>query len=116
MDTRTLIDKLTGGGDPTTFSLKTVETVVTNLRFSLIAFAAFEAIIGLLLVAMNYFTAYGDEAKAQKAKTRILWIVVGTIVVILSEVLLYEVFNYFVPAYENQVPQIEDSINPFTTP
>ena len=102
--------------DPTNFNLKNIESVVGNIRHTLIAIASFEALIGLVLVAWNYFTAYGDEAKAEKAKKRMMWIIVGVTVVIFAEILLYEVFNYFVPAYENQAPQIDNSINPFKTP
>lgn len=120
MDTRSILETLMcakgANCDPTQFDLKNVEQVVGNLRHNMIAIASFEALIGLVLVAWNYFTAYGDEAKAEKAKKRMLWIIVGVTVVIFAEILLYEVFNYFVPAYENQAPQIDNSLNPFKTP
>lgn len=116
MDTRSLIEMFTRGKQPWDLGISDIENVLSYMRIILIAFASFEALVGLILVAMNYFTAYGDEAKAAAAKKRIVWIIVGTIVVILSEILLYEVFNYFVPAYENQAPQIDNSVNPFKTP
>ncbi|GEM_PF-2648291 len=101
---KSILEMILGGKDPTNLDLSSVENLIAVLRNMLIGLAAFEAVVGLILVAFTYFTAFGDEAKAEKAKKRIYFIIIGTIIIILAEVLIYEVARFFNPAFDNLPP------------
>ncbi len=92
--TQTFIELIRHGVDPTNFDLCTITYTLDIIRSLIIATAAFEAIVGLALTAYMYFTAFGDEAKAQKAKQRIYWIVIGMIIILLSEIIIYEIQRF----------------------
>ncbi|MBM2820993.1 MAG: hypothetical protein HW405_753, partial [Candidatus Berkelbacteria bacterium] len=51
------------------------------------------AIIFLLWGAFNYFTAYGNEEKANKGKTIVTWSIIGIIVILLSGLIVALVQN-----------------------
>lgn len=55
--------------------------------------AAIAVGIFFLLNAIQYFLAYGNEEKAHKAKTGLLWATVGIILIILSRVIIYFIYN-----------------------
>ena len=88
---RWVLDKAGLPQDPTQYDLRNVEFAVNQIRTFLLGLVAWEVVLGLVLTGYVYFTAYGDESKAEKAKKRITWIIVGLVVVILSEILIYEV-------------------------
>jgi len=98
------------GQDPTTFDLTTLTHVLDALRNTLLGVATFWALIGLLMVGYQYFTAYGDEAKATQAKKSLRWIIIGMIVILLSEVIVYEVRRVVVGA---PAPPIQNTTSPF---
>lgn len=52
------------------------------------------AVIYIIIGAYQYFTAFGSEEKATKAKTTITWAVIGVVVIILSKVVVIEVWNF----------------------
>jgi len=49
------------------------------------------AVILILVGAFYYFTAFGNEEKAQKGKTIVMWAVIGIIVILLANVIVYTV-------------------------
>lgn len=55
------------------------------------------ALIYLLIGAFQYFTAYGSEEKATKAKTTITYAIIGIVVIILAEVIITIVWNFITP-------------------
>lgn len=51
------------------------------------------AVIYLIIGAFGYFTAFGNEEKANKAKMTITWAVAGVILILLSKVIISEIWN-----------------------
>lgn len=82
-------------GDPSTWKLENVTQLVQNVVKLALALAGAMAIIYLILGAYGYFTAFGNEEKAAKAKTTITWAIIGLIVIILAEAIVMEVWNLF---------------------
>jgi len=51
------------------------------------------AVIFVLIGAFYYFTAYGNEEKANKGKTTITWALIGVAVIVLSKLLINVMLN-----------------------
>ena len=51
------------------------------------------AVIMIIWGAFQYFTAYGNEEKANKAKTTITWAIVGLVVMILAKIIVREIWG-----------------------
>ncbi len=68
--------------------LSTVFELIDNVMRIATAVAGGVAMIFLLWGAYNYFTAFGNEQKAQTGKTIVVWSIIGIIVIILSQVLV----------------------------
>jgi len=94
--------------DPTQFCLDSVTYILDKLHQVLVSVVAWEALIALLMTAYAYLTAFGDPAKAEGAKKRITWIVVGVVIVILSEIIIYEVRRLAYTGIEPPVEQIQN--------
>lgn len=74
--------------DPSTWNLEHVDQLVQNVIKLALALGGGVAIIFFLIAAFQYFTAFGNEEKAQKAKTTIMWTIVGIVVIVLSELIV----------------------------
>ena len=51
------------------------------------------AVIFILIGAFQYFTAFGNEEKANKGKTTVMWAIIGVVIIILAKVVIYEGCN-----------------------
>lgn len=91
---QSLIAWIRCGADPTNFTPNTVTHVLMVVQIALLGMAAFEGFLGLTMAAFQYFTAYGDEAKATAAKKTLYYVIIGMVVIILSSVLVYEVRRF----------------------
>lgn len=74
--------------NPQDNNLSTVFTLIDNVMGIAMAIAGGVAVVFLLWGAFNYFTAFGNEQKAQTGKTIVMWSIIGIIVIILSQVLV----------------------------
>ncbi len=79
--------------DPSKWSLTDINTLMQNVTSLALLLAGGIAVIYLIIGAFGYFTAFGNEEKANKAKLTITWAVVGVILIILSKVIISEVWN-----------------------
>lgn len=52
------------------------------------------AIIYLIIGAIKYFTAFGDEQKAQSAKNTILYAIIGVIIIITAKMVIGWVWSF----------------------
>lgn len=86
-----LLEWIRCGVQPTEFTPNTITHVLMIVQIALTALAAFEGFVGLGMAAFQYFTAFGDEAKATQAKKTLTWVIVGMVVIVLSSVMVYEV-------------------------
>ena len=80
--------------DRSTYGLEDIKTMIASAVQIALTLAGTIAIIYIVIGAYQYFTAYGDEAKATKAKTTITWAVVGVIVIVLSKVIITEIWSF----------------------
>lgn len=85
--------KLLPGGDPTKWDLSNVRDLIQNAIQLALTICAALAVIYLIIGAYGYFTAFGNEEKANKAKTTILWAIVGVVIIILGKVIVAQVWN-----------------------
>lgn len=111
-----IIKALFAGKDPTTFDLETVAHVLEYVRNVLVALAAAEAIFSMIAVAWKYVTAYGDEAKAADAKKTLYWAIVGMIIIIFSEVIVYEAERVVIDAAKTRPAAVPQVFDPLTNP
>ena len=79
--------------DPSTWQLSDVNTLIDNIRLLALDLAGGVAIIFILIGAFWYLTAFGNEEKAQKGKTTLMWAIIGLVVIILAQVIISEVKN-----------------------
>ncbi|AKM82240.1 TPA: hypothetical protein DD449_04060 [Candidatus Berkelbacteria bacterium] len=52
------------------------------------------AMLYMIIGAIQYFTAYGDESKATAGKTTLLWAIVGLVVIVVSRIIIGWVFSF----------------------
>ena len=74
--------------NPTTWTLDTVTVLINNITKLALLLAGGVAIIFILIGAFEYLTAYGNEEKANKGKTTIMWAVIGIVVILLAELIV----------------------------
>jgi len=79
------------GGDPSTWNLDTISVVIANAVKIASELGSGIAVILILIGAFYYFTAFGNEEKAQKGKTIVMWAIIGIIVILLANVIIYTV-------------------------
>jgi heme/copper-type cytochrome/quinol oxidase subunit 2 len=82
-------------GDPDKWGLTEIKILLLNITTIALTVAGGVAVLFLIWGAFQYFTAYGDEQKAAKAKNTILWAIVGMVVIIIGRVIISEVWNLF---------------------
>ena len=110
--TKSVFKDLCNSQDPTTFDLDTVLKGLTFVRNQMVLFAAVYAIFGMIIVGWQYFTAYGDEAKAGQAKKTLTWILIGMVIVIFSEIMIYEAQRVVLNANNPTLDEINNVTNP----
>jgi heme/copper-type cytochrome/quinol oxidase subunit 2 len=79
--------------DPATWKLEDINGMIENIITLAADLAGGIAIIFLIWAAIQYFTAFGNEEKANKAKTTITWAIVGLVLIILARILTSEIIN-----------------------
>jgi len=84
---------LCNAASPEQNDLQTIFCYIDNITKLAGALAGGIAIIFLLWGAFNYFTAYGNEEKANKGKTIVTWSIIGIIVILLSGLIVALVQN-----------------------
>jgi hypothetical protein len=91
-------------GNPSTWTLNpnnpasdVVYIFIGNLIKFAVGLAGAVAVIYLIIGAINYFTAFGNEEKATKAKTTITWAIIGIVVIVLAEVIVTIVWQFITP-------------------
>lgn len=73
---------------PENYELSDIMELIKNVRNLALEIMGGVAVIFLILGAYFYLTAYGNEEKAQKGKTIIIWTIVGIIVILLASVII----------------------------
>ena len=69
------------------------DTLFGNILNIALALGGGIAVIFILIGAFQYFTAFGNEEKANKGKTTVMWAIIGVIIIILAKVVIYEGCN-----------------------
>lgn len=90
--------KILPNGEPETWTLgnffgNTSNSLFGNIFDIALTLAGGIAMIYIIIGAYGYFTAFGNEERANKAKMTITWAVVGIIVIILSKVAVNEIIK-----------------------
>ena len=80
--------------DPSNPSQDIVYLTLNNVLVIALDLAGIVATIYILIGAFNYFTAFGNEEKAETAKKTLTWAIIGLIVIILSAVIVNEIFKF----------------------
>jgi len=73
---------------PENYELEDIMELIKNVRDLALEVIGAVAVIFLIIGAYFYLTAYGNEEKAQKGKTIIIWTIVGIIVILLASVII----------------------------
>ena len=80
--------------DPRTYGLEDIKGIMSSVVQLAMTLVGIIAVIYIIIGAYQYFTAYGDEAKATKAKTTITWAVIGVVVIILAKVIVTTIWSF----------------------
>lgn len=88
------------GGDPRTWKLDpdnpgsdAVAQLIGNLVQVALTVAGGVAIVMIMVGAFQYLTAYGNEEKATKGRTTLMWAIIGVVVIILAKVIVSWIWN-----------------------
>lgn len=79
--------------DPNNLKNDTIYQMLGRIIDLALLLAGGIAVIYLIIGAYGYFTAFGNEEKANKAKTTITWAIIGVVVIVLAKVIITEVWN-----------------------
>lgn len=71
-----------------------VKALIANGAQIALSVAGGIAVIYLMIGAIQYFTAYGDEAKATAAKNTILYAVIGVVIIVLAKLIISWVWGF----------------------
>lgn len=91
LDFSNLTDLLSRSGTPAWWQCPIQQGIPVLLDLAatlLLWFAGFAFLIGILISVFNYMTSFGDESKAKKGKESLKWTLIGSVVVILSSILI----------------------------
>lgn len=80
-------------GDPSEWTLNHVGALINNARIAALDIAGIVAAIYIVIGAFQYFTAYGDEAKAEAGKKTLTWAIIGLVFIIIGQLVLGEVWQ-----------------------
>lgn len=89
------MDPILPNKPPEGYVLSDIGILISNIINMALAAAGLVAVIYLVIGAFQYFTAYGDESKAESAKKTITWAIIGLVVIILARVAVGELFRFF---------------------
>ena len=82
-------------GGPQNYTIGDVGILIANVIAMALAVAGILATIYIVVGAFQYFTAYGDESKAEAGKKTITWALIGLVVIILARVAIGQLFQFF---------------------
>lgn len=80
-------------GEPATWTLAQINELIINVTQLALTVAGIIAMLYIVIGGYYYFTAFGNEEKATKAKSIITWAVIGVVVIILSKIIITEIWN-----------------------
>ena len=80
-------------GDPSTWGTKQIEELIKNITTLAAGIVGGIAVLMIIWGAYQYFTAYGNEEKAQGGKKIITWAIIGLIVIILAKIIVEAIFS-----------------------
>lgn len=82
------------GGEPVDYNWDSVSVLIAQATQIALTVAGGIAAIYLIIGAIQYFTAYGDEAKATAAKNTILYAIIGVIIIVLAKAIIGWVWTF----------------------
>jgi len=80
-------------GNSADWTIDDIPTMISNIIKLALALAGGIAVIFILIGAFQYFTAFGNEEKATKGKTTVTYAIIGVVVILLAELIVYLVRN-----------------------
>lgn len=84
-------------GEPETWTLGNLfgssNSLFNNVFNIALALAGMVAVLYIIIGTYGYFTAFGNEERANKAKTTITYAVIGVIVILLARVIVSEIIK-----------------------
>lgn len=87
---------------PQEYNIDDILILADNILIALLSVAGVIATIYIVIGAFQYFTAYGDESKAENGKKTLTWAIVGLVLIILARVAVGEIWRFF----SGQTPSI----------
>jgi len=85
-------------GDPVTWSLGNIRELMANVINLALLLAGGIAVILIIWGGYGYLTSFGNDEKAANAKKVITWALIGLAVIILSKVIISELWNFLQPS------------------
>ena len=80
-------------GDPSEWTVSQVIVLINNTRIIALDIAGIVAAIYIVVGAFQYFTAYGEETKAEAGKKTLTWAIIGLVFIIIGQLVLGEVWQ-----------------------
>ncbi len=80
--------------DPSQNTLADIDILIGRVGQLALTLTAAIAVIYIIIGAYSYFTAFGNEEKAQNAKKTVTWAIIGLVVIILAKVIISEIWKF----------------------
>ena len=84
-------------GNPVDYSWDSVGQIIVNATTIALTVAGAVAAIYIIIGAIQYFTAYGDEAKATAAKNPITYAIIGAVLIVIARLIIAWVWDFVTP-------------------
>lgn len=83
--------------NPLSYNWDSVGQIVANAITIALSVAGAVAAIYIIIGAIQYFTAYGDEAKATAAKNTITYAIIGAVLIVIARLIIAYAWQFVTP-------------------
>lgn len=83
--------------NPIDYTWTSVGGIIGNAITIALSVAGAVAAIYIIIGAIQYFTAYGDEAKATAAKNTITYAIIGAILIVVARLIIVYAWQFVTP-------------------
>lgn len=86
------------GSEPEKYQWSDVISLLQRVIQIALSVAGFVALLYIILGAFQYFTAYGNEEKAEAGKKTLTWAIIGLIIVLVCFAIVTMVYSQYAPS------------------
>lgn len=81
-------------GDPGAWGTNEIRELIGNIINMLLVVGGAVAVVFIILGAISYLTAFGDETKAEQGKKTLTWALIGLALIIVSRLIVGTIWGW----------------------